>query len=494
MSTWRIGHGRGVLRGSVGNRHRRRRHIYVGDASNDRIQVFSYHEDPPVYLFQWGNNGGGTGEGQGEFNNPYGIAIDTDGNVYVVDAATPVPCRVQKFDADGNYDLQWGSYGSTNSTFDGPHGIAADLYNKLYVADSGNNRIQVFSSTGEYNRQWGSAGTGDREFNSPNDVAVDSDNYVYVADPGNHRIQKFESTGDYNWQWGSYGQGDGEFFCPNGVAVSSGGTVYVADTYNNRIQKFDTDGTWLATWGGTDPGTGDGQFYRPTYVAVDPDGNVYVSDSWNHRIQKFDSEGDFLTKWGSLGAGDSEFAYTQGIAINADGDIYVVDNGNQRVQVFGEAPTVDVVLGLKTGWNMVSVPLELADASRDAVFPPADVVAVYTWNPASKSYGIPDTIEPEVGYWVAVTEDKTIEVTGMPVTEWDSDLTTGWNMVGSVHGASVPVATIITDQDPDPLVRNAVYWWDPTGKSYTSTEQIDKGKGHWVAAMEDCCLTMCAPV
>ncbi len=101
-------------------------------------------------------------------------------------------------------------------------------------------------------------------------------------------------------------------------------------------------------------------------------------------------------------------------------------------------------------------------------------------------------IEPEAGYWVAVTSDKTITVTGMPVSDWDSALTTGWNMVGSVHGASVAVADLATDIDPDPLVRNAIYWWDPENKSYQSTDWIAQGQGHWVAAMEDCCLTVCA--
>jgi hypothetical protein len=156
--------------------------------------------------------------------------------------------------------------------------------------------------------------------------------------------------------------------------------------------------------------------------------------------------------------------------------------------------TVDVNIALKAGWNMVSVPVVPADTSRAAVFPPADVVAVYTWNPSQKSYEVPTNIAPEVAYWVAVTENKTITVTGTKVTSWeDHPLIAGWNMVGSVYGNSVAAGDLITDVTPDPLLRSAIYWWDPVGKSYVGASQIDEGLGYWMAAAADCTLTMCAP-
>jgi hypothetical protein len=157
--------------------------------------------------------------------------------------------------------------------------------------------------------------------------------------------------------------------------------------------------------------------------------------------------------------------------------------------------TEDVVLDLKAGWNMVSVPVVPANTSRAAVFPPADVVAVYTWDPVLKSYGVPTTIEPELGYWVAVITDKTIKVTGTPKTTWPSSLITGWNMVGSVYGTAVSVndADAFTVAPPGSVLTNAIYWWDPEGKSYVAKTSITQGCGYWAATTQNCNLTMTAP-
>ena len=101
--------------------------------------------------------------------------------------------RVEKFDSNGKYLTQWGSYGTSNGQFEGPSGIAVDSSNNVYVADIGNNnRIEKFSSSGNYLTQWGSSGSGNGQFYSPQGIAVDSTgNFIYVADFGNHRIQVF---------------------------------------------------------------------------------------------------------------------------------------------------------------------------------------------------------------------------------------------------------------------------------------------------------------
>jgi hypothetical protein len=153
-----------------------------------------------------------------------------------------------------------------------------------------------------------------------------------------------------------------------------------------------------------------------------------------------------------------------------------------------------VTLELKTGWNMVSVPLDLPDGEDTvaAVFGD-EIVAIYTWNPGNKSYEVPLTIAPEVGYWVAVTEDKTIIVIGTPKTTWeDHPLIAGWNMVGSVCGNPVLVADLVDDPTPS-IVRSAIYWWDPEGKSYVAAASIVQGQGYWMAVTQNCTLTMTAP-
>ncbi|MEZ4705573.1 MAG: choice-of-anchor Q domain-containing protein [Caldilineaceae bacterium] len=301
----------------------------VKDATPADGADFAFTADglPGQYLFQWGS----PGSGDGQFADPYGVALDAAGNVYVVDSGNS---RIQKFDSNGAYLAQWGSFGSGDGQFSRPVGVAVDAAGNVYVTDADNNRIQKFAGDGTYLAQWGSAGSGDGQFNSPYGVAVDAAGNVYVAD-GNNRIQKFDSNAAYLTQWGS---GAGQFDLPSGLAVDADGNVYVADNNNNRIQKFDSDGTYLAQWG--EYGDGDGQFYYPVFAAVDGAGNVYVTDG-NNRIQKFASDGAYLTQWGGLGSGAGQLRFPQGIAINAAGTIYVADRNNQRIQVFGNTFSLD---------------------------------------------------------------------------------------------------------------------------------------------------------
>jgi putative ABC transport system substrate-binding protein len=140
---------------------------------------------------------------------------------------------------------------------------------------------------------------------------------------------------------------------------------------------------------------------------------------------------------------------------------------------------------LKAGWNMVSVPVMPSNNSVSAVFP--GVAAVYSWNPVTKSYTVPATIDSEKGYWVAVAADTTINVCGVPVTTWASDIKAGWNMIGSlIYNASIADP----NDNPDGSVQPFAYWWDPASKSYDYKTTIEPTKGYWVASVQDCTLTV----
>lgn len=157
-----------------------------------------------------------------------------------------------------------------------------------------------------------------------------------------------------------------------------------------------------------------------------------------------------------------------------------------------EPATVDFAITLQQGWNMVSVPLLMQDMSTSQVFPGA--VAVYTWNPTSKSYAAPAHIEPEKAYWVAVTVETLRPWHGVPVSAWDSPISAGWNMIGSVRSTDEPVAvSSLGEAPPGSILRNAIYRWDPLTKSYEPATYIESGKGYWLATTLDCNLTMPAP-
>jgi PKD repeat protein len=281
-----------------------------------------------VFVTKWGTSGAG----DGQFNYPSGVAVDSSGILYVADFENH---RIQMFSSTGIFLAKWGTAGTVDGQFNYPSGVAVDSSGNVYVADTDNYRIQMFSSTGTFLAKWGSYGSGDGRLLYPSGIAVDSSGNVYVADTSNHRIQMFSSTGTFLAKWGSYGSGDGQFNYPYGIAVDSSGNVYVADEQNHRIQKFSSTGTFLAKWGAS--GSGDGQFNTPRGVAVDSSGNVYIADEQNHRIQMFSSTGTFLTKWGASGSGDGQFDAPYGVAVDSSGNVYVTDYWNNRIQKFARS-------------------------------------------------------------------------------------------------------------------------------------------------------------
>ena len=272
----------------------------------------------PSFLFNWGSSG----SGDGQFNGSIALAIDSSGNVYVSDQLNN---RIQKFDAAGNFILEWGGLptGSGDGEFSFTFDVAIDASDNVYVVDIFNQRIQKFDTSGNFLLKWGSGGTGDGQFGNPVGVAVDAlgDN-VYVTDFQNHRVQKFDDTGTFILEWGSVGSGVGEFNFPYGVAVDSSGNVYVTEnSAPHRVQKFDANGNFLLEWGSL--GTGDGQFNLTGGISVDSATHVYVSDVNNQRIQVFHTDGTFITKFG---AGEVGSPWESNVA--PSGDIYVVDTSN----------------------------------------------------------------------------------------------------------------------------------------------------------------------
>ena len=276
---------------------------------------------------------GSPGSGEGQFDYPWGIAVDANRYVYVAENRGN---RIQKFDSWGTFITTWGSYGTGNGQFAAPWRVATHADGYIYVADAANQRIQKFDSRGTFITKWGSSGTGNGQFAYPGGIAVDADGYVYVTDSWNHRIQKFDSSGTFVTKWGSTGVDEGQFDNPFGLAVGADGYVYVADTYNNRIQKFTSSGTFVTKWGSY--GVDEGQFDNPLGIAVDADGNVYVADTLNCRIQKFDSSGTFITLWGDC---VYEYLYSpHDVAADVDEKyryVFVVNTDYSRIEKYAES-------------------------------------------------------------------------------------------------------------------------------------------------------------
>ena len=169
-------------------------YLYVADTLNSRILVYDYLGN---YYAQWTGSGGTSGS---QLANPYDVAIDpTNGNLVVVDGFYN---RVEVFNnystnSGGNFIRKWGknggdgTSGSGNGEFNGPSGLDVDSSGNVFVADTNNNRIQEFSQTGSFISTYGSVGSGNGQFHQPIDVAVyNATGQIFVSDYGNNRIVK----------------------------------------------------------------------------------------------------------------------------------------------------------------------------------------------------------------------------------------------------------------------------------------------------------------
>lgn len=242
------------------------------------------------------------------FRCPVALALGPGGLIYVVNrpsASRPEGLRITITNFDEEYISEFGSYGEGNGQFIWPAGIALDSQGNVYISDEWLNRVSVFSKDGDFLESWGSPGSEPGQVNKPSGLAFDSQDDLYLVDSWNHRVQKFTREGQYIEHFGAFGEGDGELNFPWGIATDRDDLVYVADWKNDRVAQFGRDGEFLASFGRS--GGEVGQFARPTAVSVDRDGDIYVTDWNNHRVQVLAPDGRFisaltgeagLSKWG----------------------------------------------------------------------------------------------------------------------------------------------------------------------------------------------------
>ena len=295
------------------------------------VLVFLLQGDgPPDYVTAIGERG----QEPGKFDSPAGVAVDSGGNLFVLDTNNS---RIQRLDPDGKLIKMWGDPGSdAGRCFSGPLRVLISPEDILWVADTDNNRLQSFDSTGRFLSEVGSLGQSPGQFSRPIGMAFDPAGNMWVADSGNNRVQKFApgmknvlAIIPDNPRPSSLA---GEFNTPWGVACDATGTVYVADTENHRIQRFAKDGTPIGSFGTM--GNGNDQFYKPTDIMIDRAGALFIVDSGNNRIKKHDAQGTYITEWGKIGSLAREFNNPQQITQGPDGTIYIADTNNNRVQKY----------------------------------------------------------------------------------------------------------------------------------------------------------------
>jgi len=214
----------------------------------------------------------------------------------------------------GDGHVGWRDGAAAQARFADPYGLALDPHGSLYISDGGdNNRIRVLRPDGSVATLAGGAeGFRDGQgaaarFDTPSGLALDSTGNLYVADTGNHAIRKVTPEGLVTTLAGTgapgYRDGPGaqaQFDGPMGVAVDGAGRVIVADAYNDRIRAIAPDGQVTTLAGGALPGDVDGagaqaRLDTPCAVLVDSRGRIVVADTRNDALRAIDAAGNVTT-------------------------------------------------------------------------------------------------------------------------------------------------------------------------------------------------------
>ena len=258
-------------------------------------------------------------------SDPFGVAVDNDGAVYVADAGESN--RIQKITTEGIVTtLAGGKEGfadgaGSQASFHTPSSLAIDSAGDLYVADTGNNLIRKVTPEGVVSTIAGDGTAGyvdgaaaQARFNGPVGVAVDQDGSVYVADTYNDRVRKISKDGQVTTMAGT-------FNTPCALVVASDGSVIVADTGNNQLQKISTDGNVSTlTINHTD-------LSRPIGLAITHDNFLYVTEFDRSRVIQITPDNESYT----IASGD--FNQPTGVTVNANThELYVADNGHYLVR------------------------------------------------------------------------------------------------------------------------------------------------------------------
>lgn len=270
------------------------------------------------------NNHGFSGDGQAataaKLKSPYGVAVDSDDNVYIADTGND---RIRKVDhvaktidtvAGSTPGLSGDNATPTAAQLTGPRGVAVDAFDNILIADTGNNRVRKV------------------DFTAGLITTVAGTTFGFSGDSGPGTSAKLKSV--------------------DAVAVNPAGDVFATDLFSDRVRRVDAATQIIDTFaGGKVPLSGDNgpaidaEINHPLGVALDKSGNLFIADDGNDRIRKVSANPGTITIFAGGGstsgdgipATDAMLSSAHDVAVHFDtGNVFIAWDRTKSVRLMSQ--------------------------------------------------------------------------------------------------------------------------------------------------------------
>jgi sugar lactone lactonase YvrE len=363
--------------------------LYIADYGNFVVRQVTTDGNIHTYAGNDVNSfaGDGAAATSASLFQPYGVAVDSSGNLYITEygdgrvrkvasGSNGAGGKISTIAGNGSFGFAGDGGSATSAQLNTPRGLCVDSSGNVYIADWANNRVRKISGSNistvagngvlSYSGDGGSALQA--QLYAPGAVAVDSAGNIYIADTGNHVVRQvtkgvvstFAGTGTAGFAGDGSAANKAQLNAPQGVAVDSAGNVYIADTGNLRVRVVGTNGN-ISTFAGTgSPGNGgdngaagSATFYLPSAVTTDKAGNVYIADYEVGVVRKVTN--GTITTIAGIGAsgysGDGGLAKAaqlngpSALALDPAGNLYIAQLGDSRVRIVNASGVINTIAG-----------------------------------------------------------------------------------------------------------------------------------------------------